>query len=569
MTTKREQHNIRPASEVMTLERIGAFRLTSLSFLRTLLRNMMRENWEIEQTTFKLDEYGHGHAIYKIETPKHTFSFVVVSSKIKDEERSDRVISEKWDVTFALSEGIVTEDKVWRLTEELPKQEAGRGDAFDLVWSRANKSNRVFEYVIESLVKGEQPDPKYLNEVGYLLRTTAVYGNGKFGLAPYEKIKENHPFSGPFQAQMFAVYMLRHFSFDLVEHIAKCQNPQAIKLHPDIKRFIGTGNATGLGMAPYLISHPRIIHQWIYIREKALAKVKSIQPTKDDLNLAIMWIDRIADYFDESGLIDRDIFVKPETLGCQTRKVKEWVLEYKENKTLANKKTINFWHDLSVLTGKNISIEIEEIVHTIILEIYADHVMNLHAEMNVEETYQIEPRMTIKYLKELIKDQYSWTFQYDFTDPYEKYYFWYRSEEKEEPRLGIRGHDIGEELEMPLNIAEQVQELYTALENAYSGERVASFILRLPKYKGIIQRIQSLEGYEYGEIQANLLNKDLQPLYLLRCKLSFFGAERFNPKSDKWVRITLFQGAPLVEEIGQTFSDDWVFPRFPEMEGEK
>ena len=567
MSTKREKYNVRPPSEVMTLERIGAFRLTSLSFLRTMLRNMMREHWQIEQTVFKLDNQGYGHAIYQIETSKHTFSFVVVSSKIKEEERSDRVISEKWDVTFALSEGIVSEDKIYRLTNELPKQEAGRGDAFDLVWSRANKSNRMFNYVIDSLVNGKQPDPTYLNEVGYLLRTTAVYGNGKFGLAPYEKIKNNHPFSGPFQAQMFAVYMLRHFSFDLVEHIAKSQNVNAAKLHPDIKRYIGTGNATGLGMAPYLISHPRIIHQWIYIREKAIAKVKSIQPTKDDLNLAIMWIDRIADYFDQSNLIDRDYFVDPETLGNQTRKVKDWVLEYSNNQTLNKKRSINFWHDLSKLTSTFISIEIEELLYTIMLEIYADHVMNLQSDMNVEETYQIEPRMTIKYLRELIKDQYSWTFQYDFNEPEEKYYFWYRSEEKEEPRLGVRGKDIGEELAMPLNIAEQVQDLYTALEEAYAGERVASFILRLPNYKGIIQRIQSLEGYEYGEIQANLLNKDLQPLYLLRCKLSFFGAERFNPKSDKWVRITLFQGAPLVEEIGQTFSDDWVFPRFPEMEG--
>lgn len=120
--------------------------------------------------------------------------------------------------------------------------------------------------------------------------------------------------------------------------------------------------------------------------------------------------------------------------------------------------------------------------------------------------------------------------------------------------------DPGEEFEMSLNIAEQVQILYQTLEKSYSGEIIASFILRFPNFKGIIQRIQSLEGYEYGEIQANLLHKELQPLYLLRCKLAFFGAERFNPKSDKWVRITLFQGAPLVEEIGQTFSDDWVFP---------
>lgn len=68
ISMKREHYSVRPASEVMTLERIGVFRLTSLSFLRTMLRNMMRGNWEIEQTNFKLDQFGHGYAIYKIET---------------------------------------------------------------------------------------------------------------------------------------------------------------------------------------------------------------------------------------------------------------------------------------------------------------------------------------------------------------------------------------------------------------------------------------------------------------------------------------------------------------------
>lgn len=244
-----------------------------------------------------------------------------------------------------------------------------------------------------------------------------MYGNGKFGLAPYEKIKDNHPFGGPFQAQIFAVYMLRHFSFDLVEHIAKSKNPDAVKLHPEIKRFIGTGNATGLGMTPFLISHPRIIHQWIYIRKKAIAKVKNIYPSKDDLDLTIAWINRIAKYFEDSRLIDRDIFVDPKTLAKQIRKVKAWILEYKNDQTLDNNQTIDFWADLTELTGKHISIEIEELLHTIMLEIYADHVINLEADMNVEETYQIEPRMTIDYLKELIENQYRWVFEYDFTDP--------------------------------------------------------------------------------------------------------------------------------------------------------
>lgn len=567
MAVKHERHKLRPASEVMTLERIGAFRLTSLSFLRILLRHMMRENWQIGCRTLELDEKGYGHAVYGIDTPKHTFSFVVISSDIDDDERSDRVISKKWDVTFALCEGEVTEEKLERMKRELPKQEAGRGDAHDLVWSRANKSNRIFDYVIDCLVKEEQPDPKILNEVGYLLRTTAVYGNGKFGLAPYEKIKNDHPFSGPFQAQMFAVYMLRQFGTDLVEHIAKQRNPQAAKLQPDIKRYIGTGNATGLGMAPFLIAHPRLIHQWIYVREQAIARVKDIKPSEDDLMLLVEWLDRVGDYFKDSNLIDREIILKPETIAEQNAYIKELVLGYRRDGRLKGRPTEDVWHDLSNVAAESVSIEMQELLHTLLLELYTDHVVDLERCMNVDETYQIEPRMTVGHLQSLIDEQYHWVFQYDFDDPDEKYYFWYRSKEKEEPRLGIRGEDPGDDKEMAMNIAEQVQALYDVLKLAEPGEMVASFILKYPDYKGIIQRVQSLEGYEYGEIQANFLSRDFMPLHLLRCKLSFFGAERFNPKSNRWVRITLFQGAPLVEEVGKLYLDNWVFPELPVLEG--
>lgn len=568
-TVQDEKHALRPASEVMKLERIGAFRLTSLSFLRILLRHIMRENWRIERSEFKLNSEGHGHCIYKIQTSRHTFHFVVISSKIKDEERSDRVISQKWDVAFALCEGSVSDEKLEKLKMELPKQEAGRGDAFDLVWSRANKSNRIFDYVIKCLTAKKQPDPKILNEVGYLLRTTAVYGNGKFGIAPYGKIKDNHPFSGPFQAQMFAVYMLRHFSFDLVEHIASQKNPEAAKLDPEIKRIIGTGNATGLGMAPFLISHPRLIHQWVYIREKAIARVKNIKPTQDDLKLTAYWLERVATYFDDSRLIDREIFIKPERLADQSRFLKTIILEYLQIGTLRGKQTVDMWHDLSMLAADTVSIEMQELLHTSLLEVYRDHVVDLEKCMDAEETYQIEPKMTIKKLMNIIKSQYKWAFQYDFSNSNEKYYFWYRSEEKEEPRMGVRGEEVGDDKELPMNIAEQVQDLYKTLDVSNPDEMVASYILRNPRYKGIIQRVQSLDGYVYGEIQGNLLSKDLLPVQLLRCKLSFFGAERFNPKSNRWVRITLFQGAPLVDEIGQPFPDNWIFPQLPSLKGDK
>ena len=55
----------------------------------------------------------------------------------------------------------------------------------------------------------------------------------------------------------------------------------------------------------------------------------------------------------------------------------------------------------------------------------------------------------------------------------------------------------------------------------------------------------------YAEIRDNLIGAELRPIDLLRCKLAFFGAERFDPRSDRWLRITLFQGAPFPEDLAE------------------
>ena len=77
----------------------------------------------------------------------------------------------------------------------------------------------------------------------------------------------------------------------------------------------------------------------------------------------------------------------------------------------------------------------------------------------------------------------------------------------------------------------------------------ASFLLRHPEQRGIVRRMQSMAKTHYGEIQANLLDREVLPMHLLRCKLAFFGATRFDPRSDRWVRISLFQGQPFPDEL--------------------
>ena len=89
---------------------------------------------------------------------------------------------------------------------------------------------------------------------------------------------------------------------------------------------------------------------------------------------------------------------------------------------------------------------------------------------------------------------------------------------------------------------------------------VAEFLMRRPKWRSVVRRVQTLQHYPYGEIRDNLIGKACRPIDLLRCKLSFFGATGFDPRSDLWTRITMYQGAPLPHELASAKADDWSFP---------
>ena len=73
---------------------------------------------------------------------------------------------------------------------------------------------------------------------------------------------------------MLTVYMLKYFSIELINFIAKQKNNKnSVKLNDEISQYIGTGNATGLGMAPYIVNHPKLIHTWIDNKQNLLSKI--------------------------------------------------------------------------------------------------------------------------------------------------------------------------------------------------------------------------------------------------------------------------------------------------------
>jgi hypothetical protein len=156
----------------------------------------------------------------------------------------------------------------------------------------------------------------------------------------------------------------------------------------------------------------------------------------------------------------------------------------------------------------------------------------------------------------LIAAQYQWCETFNLQQQTSQQKFWYVSEAKLEPRLGDRYAEDGADKEQPLDIARQVQSFVACLADFADDVPLKDVLAQHPEHRNIAKRIQASAQRPFAEVRDNLIDQSMRPIDLLRCKLAFFGAVKFDPKSDLWTRITLFQGAPLWDEL-QTLGDDW------------
>ena len=549
---------MRPPSEVMRLSRLGRFYPTRLSFARVLVRRMAREGWRVETDVRDLDDDGYGRVVYRIHTPSGVLGFAAFSHQLDPSDRTDRVIAERWDASFALTREPPTADRLARLHANVPRQEAGRCGAGEIVLSRANRSVRLFDEVIACLADGRQPSLDAIDRVGYLMRTTAVYGNGKFGLADFEQVHRRGILTLPFQAEMLAVYLVRHFSLELVDHLAARRGgDRAARLDPGRRRALGIGNATGLGMAPFLVSHPQLIDRWVRARETALARVKEVEratPARLDrfrtlLARARTHVDEWRAHVDDDDLRRR--------LAAVARRLEELARRSepgRDDPLLAGPRP---WSALAAWAGDDA--ETGELLNSLLVELYPERVDELEAAAGSDEREEVRPEMPAGALRRTVEERYGWTLGLDLDRPGSQALFWYHSAEKEEPRLGFRYEEPGAEREIRLGIAREAARLHEALARTEDTLPVGRFLLENPGFRQIVRRVQSLADSPYGEIHENLLDRACEPVDLLRGKLAMLGASRFDPKSLLWTRVTFFQGAPLAGDLDRPDADDWAF----------
>ena len=545
---------LRDPNTIMKLSRLGSFHQSKLSFLRSFLNEF--KDWDYSRDLFNLDKDGYGEAVYSFKKKNRVYSLVCFANQIKDEERSDRVIATKWDAAFTLHDGVPSKDDIERLKNEVPKQEVGRLSFKELTLSRANKSVRVFNHVVDSLSEGKQPDLELLSKVGYLYRTTAVYGSGKFGLADRFRIKNREEINGPFRLEMMLVYLVRQFTFDQVNHVAHHKNPKtAVKLDKQICKNLGIGNSTGLGMAPFIVNHPTLLNNWILSRETALKKIREIKDVQE--KDAKLFTDCVKKSLTNITSWNTDSEYQQNKIKSLLKNIRKFI-DYIENsfdfKTEYPFNKIYFWLE------QNVCEECIEYVVSIMMEPYNNIIEPLVSNMSSDEDkyFNIPTNRTINELKEIIEKKYPNILDINFDQKESQQNFWFISKNKEEPRLADRFEEHGSELEQPLAIARDIKKLYEKILSENENLTIAQFLSSNSELRHVIRRAFIVEKFPYSEIQDNTIGKDIIPIDMLRLKLSFFGALKFDPRSDKWLRICMFQGAPLPTEL-KNYDEQWVY----------
>ena len=388
------------------------------------------------------------------------------------------------------------------------------------------------------------------------MRTTAVYGSGKFGCADRAKIADREECKPPFQIELLAVYLIRWFTIDSVEELAKERGgDKAVRLNENTRQFVGVGNSTGLGMAPFLLKHPTLIHNWVVAKETALARVRSIEtPLQGTLEVFLKSLLQVSQHIDEWNVEDA---VQAERISCLTDEIQALRIWCEDESNIFRPYP---WNGIYHYVEDNFSLECQEMIVSLIIEPHGLIVDDLAETMATTSIPKFKADMSLSQLKVVVEDCYQWATTIDFSLEESQHHFWYYSEDKLEPRFGSKGVDDGVEQEMPLAIGRDVHDLNEKLSETHDDVPISEFVMMHPQFRHIIRRIQNTFVRPYSEVQDNLLSESMRPLDLLRFKLAFFGASKYDPKSDLWTRISMYQGAPMPDQLSEPNHDCWSFP---------
>jgi hypothetical protein len=547
---------------LMRPERLAAFQPSRISASRALMAQAIAERWQVAIRRFDIGADAAGTAVYEVTTPGSVFSFLAFSHTPQRAGRTGRIIGRVWDMTGALVEGSATEAVIEATRRELPKLYAGRATPNTLIWCRSNRSMRVFDATVAALAAGRQPDAALVAQVCYLMRNTGLDGNGTFGTRSFLALEESHPLRHPLAAQMLAAYMMREFAADLANHLATLQSPDAVALSPEVRRFLGIGNGSALGLILFINNHPRLIDAWIGAREEAIAAARALPLGAGDARLAhLQALVRRAARFRREDRMVYDAFAPSALIAEELEQVAALVADLHARGSDA------VWplDALARRVADGFHPETEETLLSLMIELVPEEADRLARSMIVNEEMDVRPGMRVEALRDILRKEYAWALRHDMSGPGAYAYVWYKSATAEEPRRGLTSEAPPDAFNLGLDVPGLVQALDAALAERDPGESVARLLLARPDLRQITARVQSLAGLRYHQPQANIMGEDFVPAHLVRLmNVALHGVDKTRDYLARNLRGVLFHGAPTARDLAAGTDPDWFYPPEPQ-----
>ncbi len=563
-TAEQQKPAPRPAEKVMLPATLAAMQPTRLSGARAFMNKMIRERWDIGVDRFDIDETGTGTAVYHIRAPQQEFSFIAFSRPPSSKMRTGRIIGRAWDMMGALNEGPATESQIEAARAELPKLYRGRSSKNTLVWCRSNRSMRVFDHTVDALMRGEQPDVAEIAGACYLMRNTGLDGNGTFGTRSFPSLGPDHALGGALEAQLLNAYLMREFSCDLVEHLARLKSGKAAPLNPAIRRFVGVGNGSALGLIFFIHRHPRLINSWLKAREFAIAEARGLELEKGDprVDRLVMLLDK-AIAFRRQDRMTYETFASSADIARDLDRVAATLRSWRETGAMEGASPRLPLDCLATLFEDRILPESLETLLSLLIELIPETADRLAAGIGGKDELTLQASRTVGELQAIIDAEYQWALDLDMDGPEARTYIWYKSETAEEPRRGPRS-EVPDALDLGLDLPGGVRKLKADLDGFDETAFLSRFLLKHPEHRYLVGRLQSLAGEPYHSPIANINAADFVPIELVRLmNVTVHGIDKTRDFLNRNLRGVLFHGAPTTDDICAGKGEFWYYPEEP------
>lgn len=544
---------------LMRPQRLQALAPSRMSVARAVVERMVREQWSVERVYFDIDEHSRGEALYRIRTGAYVFDFVCFGFEPDREGRTGRITQKNWDMMAALVDGETSAEDRARTREELPKLYVGRAIPGTLTWARSNRSFRAFDHVVDALASGHQPDTRFLWEIGYLMRNTGLDGNGTFNTRSFLALAEDHPLRDPLHAQLFSAYLMREYAADLVNALAAHRSPDAVTLTPELRRMVGIGNGSALGLLFFVNTHPHLIAAWLGERQRLIAEAATIElkAGSGEADRMVALIEHAADYYTADPYVYQR-FEDPREVGVDLRRAAG---------------VLRGLLDGGVTTGDRLLVVLKGVVGHEAWEVIAANLLELLPAAAIEdalangirsELTHSRPRMTVDELSRLLETEYRWALSTDMNADGARDYVWYKSADAEEPRRGP-AQEVSGGRNWALDLPGDTQMLAAELAGRPADQSVGEVLADRPDLRAVIERIQSLAGQLYHSPHMNMLDRDFIPVSIVRfVNAAIHGLHRTVDSEDQRnVLGLIFMGAPTADEISAGTATLDAYPTIP------